>query len=236
MTKVALILVDIQNDYFPTWKDAKWPLVGTEAAASQAAKLLNFFRDHNLPIVHVRHEATANVPFFLPGTEGAQIHASVAPIKDEPVVVKHHINSFRETSLKQILDNQQVTDLVIIGAMSQTCIDHTVRAAADFGYKCSVAEDACAARDLIHNGETIPAKHVHYAFMAALAFPYARIESTDKLIESLAKTLDAIKTAETGLGFNSSLKQFTIFKQTEEAVNAAESTAEEESASKPSLS
>jgi len=184
MSNTALLLIDFQNDYYSTYDSAKWALSGTEAAASNAATLLSEFRKQGLSTIHVRHEFPSDeAPFFLPNSEGAKIHSSVTPIDDEPVILKHQINSFRDTELKNVLERLNVEKLIIVGAMSHMCIDAVTRAAVDFGYECHVAHDACATLDLEFNGVTVPAKHVHHAFMAALSFGYCNVDSTEKLLD-----------------------------------------------------
>ncbi len=134
MAKTALILVDFQNDYFSSFDNVKFALSNTEAAANQGTKLLAAFREKNLPVVHVRHEfQTTDAPFFLPGSEGAKIHTSVTNITGESVVLKQQINSFRDTNLKAILDEQDVENIVIVGAMTHMCVDAVTRAAKDLG-------------------------------------------------------------------------------------------------------
>ncbi len=183
MSNTALLLIDFQNDYYSTYPAARWALSGTEAATANAAMLLAEFRQQGLPVIHVRHEFTsADAPFFTPESEGAKIHQSVAAVEGEPVILKHQINSFRDTQLQQILNDLNVDKLVIVGAMSHMCIDAVTRAAVDLGYECHVAHDACATLDLEFNGVTVPAKHVHHAFMAALSFGYCQVESTDHLL------------------------------------------------------
>ncbi|MNB84689.1 Streptothricin hydrolase [compost metagenome] len=180
MAKQALIVVDIQNDYFP---QGKWPLVGADAAADNAVRLIKAFRDAGDPVVHIRHEFTsAEAPFFTPNSEGAKLHPKVINRADEPVVLKHFVNSFRETELKSILDEQGIKELVVVGSMSHMCVDGITRAAADFGYTVTVIHDACATRDLEFNGVTVPAAQVHAAFMAALAFAYASVVSTNEYL------------------------------------------------------
>ncbi|WP_322615023.1 cysteine hydrolase family protein [Pseudomonas sp. BIC9C] len=180
MAKQALIVVDIQNDYFP---QGKWPLVGADAAADNAAHLIKAFRDAGDPVVHIRHEFTSEeAPFFTPNSEGAKLHPKVLNRADEPVVLKHFVNSFRETGLKSILDEQDIKELVVVGSMSHMCVDGITRAAADFGYKVTVIHDACATLDLEFNGVTVPAAQVHAAFMAALAFAYASVVSTNDFL------------------------------------------------------
>jgi len=176
MAKQALILVDIQNDYFPA---GKWPLVGIEPAANQATKVLAAFRERGDLVVHVRHEfESTDAPFFTPGSEGAQIHAKVANLPGEAVVLKHFVNAFRGTDLKAILDKHGIESVVVVGHMSHMCVDGAVRAAADFGYGVTVLHDACATLDLEFNGVKVPAAQVHAAYMASLAFAYAEVVST----------------------------------------------------------
>jgi nicotinamidase-related amidase len=176
----ALILVDLQNDYFP---GGRMELEGAEAAVDRAARLLRHFRDRALPVIHVRHVADRpGATFFLPGTPGADIHAAVAPAAAEPVVVKHFPNSFRETGLRERLQQAEVTSLTICGAMSHMCIDATTRAACDLGFTCRVAQDACATRALAFGSVTVPAAQVHAAFMAALSAAYAQVLSTADLL------------------------------------------------------
>lgn len=180
MSKQALVIIDFQNDYFP---GGKWQLHQVQQAADNAAKILADARARNIPVFHVRHEfQQADAPFFTPGSTGAQIHQQLAPQPGEAVILKHQVNSFQDTELKALLDEQDITDLTIIGAMSHMCIDAATRAAADFGYQVKVIEDACASRDLEFNGQTVAAEQVHAAYMSALGFAYARIQSTSEYL------------------------------------------------------
>ncbi|UVM57740.1 cysteine hydrolase [Pseudomonas sp. B21-012] len=177
MSKQALIVIDIQNDYFP---GGKWTLDGADAAADNAASILEAARARGDLVVHVRHEfESEDAPFFTPGSQGAQIHPKAASRADEPVLLKHKVNSFLGTGLKQLLDEQNVSEVTVIGSMSHMCIDAVSRAAADYGYGVTVVHDACATRALEFNGINVPAAQVHAAFMASLAFAYAQVISTE---------------------------------------------------------
>lgn len=178
MTKKALIVIDIQNDYFPGGKNA---LVGINEAAANAARLIAATRLAGDLVVHVRHEfPSPDAPFFAPGTTGAETHGDVKPADSEPVVVKNHINCFRGTGLKALLDHNAITDVVICGAMSHMCIDAATRAANDLGYNCTLVHDACATLDLEFNGIKVPAASAHAAYMAALGYAYASLASTEQ--------------------------------------------------------
>ena len=176
----ALVLVDIQKDYFPK---GMMEVVGAVEASSAAKKLLNHFREKKLPVIHVQHiSIRPGATFFLPNTEGINIHESVAPLPDEIIIKKNFPNSFRDTHLNEYIVSQEIKALVICGMMSHMCIDATVRAAFDKGYTCIVAHDACATRNLVFNDIDISAVHVHGAYMAALGAVYAKVLSAEEII------------------------------------------------------
>ncbi|HEY0389057.1 MAG TPA: cysteine hydrolase family protein [Gaiellales bacterium] len=173
----GLVIVDIQNDYFP---GGRHELVGPEQAAERAAAVLARFRQRGEPVFHVQHVWEGeDAAFFSPGTPGVEIHEAVRPADGEPVVQKAHPNSFRETDLLRRLRDADVTDVVVAGMMTSMCVDATVRAAADLGFGCTVVHDACATLDLEFGGRTIPAASVHGAFIAALGDSYATVTSSD---------------------------------------------------------
>ena len=68
--------------------------------------------------------------------------------------------------------------------MSHMCIDTTVRAAFDLGYRCQVAADACATRDLEFGGRRVAADDVHAAYMAALAAPFAEVLPSAQILDA----------------------------------------------------
>lgn len=180
MSKRALILIDIQNDYFD---GGKWPLVGMDAAATNAARVLTAARAAGDSVIHVRHEFERDdAPFFTPGSNGAQLHASAQPQADEAVVLKHRVNAFLGTDLKARLDAAGIEHVVLVGAMSHMCIAAAARASADFGYTTTVIHDACATHEQRFEGTTVAAEQVHAANMAALAFAYATVIATEQYL------------------------------------------------------
>jgi len=179
MPDTALVVIDIQNDYFP---GGAMELEGAEAAGAKAGEALAHFRKSGLPVVHVRHlSVRPGATFFVPGTRGAEIHTSVQPAAGEMVVEKNFPNSFRNTQLKDILENHKIKNLVVAGMMTHMCVDASVRQAADLGYKVTLLADACATRAQSFGGETIPARQVHAAFLAALNGFYAKVVNTHEL-------------------------------------------------------
>ena len=169
----ALVIIDIHNDYFT---GGNMPLVGSDEAVLNAKSVLEQFRKEGLPIIHIQHISDRpGSTFFVPGTQGVEIHSEVAPLSSEKIITKHFPNSFRETELLEYLKEQGISDLVICGMMTSMCVDATTRAAKDFGYNCTVIGDACAAPNLEINGKIVTGENVHNAFLAALNYFYATV-------------------------------------------------------------
>src|SRR3546814_419891 len=142
MSNRAILVVDLQNEY---WPSGKFPLHGIAAAAANAARIMAHGRAGGGLVVNIRHEMPDG-PLFVPGSDGARINETVQPDGDEPVITKNFPNSFRETGLNDLLKEKGIEEVVIVGAMSHMCVDATVRAANDLGYKTITIHDACATR------------------------------------------------------------------------------------------
>ncbi len=178
--KTALIIIDIQNDYFDK---GNMPLVDSLKACENSRLILNWFRGNNLPVIHVQHIATRpESSFFLPNTMGVEIHENVNPLENEKVILKNYPNSFWETELLNYLKSKNIIDLVVCGMMTHMCVDATVRAAKDLGFNITLIGDACATRDLEINQQTVKAKDVQNSFLAALDYFYATIQSAQQYL------------------------------------------------------
>ena len=153
--KTALLIVDIQNFYFPGDGPG---LVHAEEASLAAKEVLQIFREKKQLVIHVRHKSK----------KGFEIHPSVAPLPEEKVITKEDVNSFQKTDLLEYLKNNQVKRLVIIGMQTQMCLEGAVRAAHDYGFECIVVGDACATRDLKFGDKTVRAEDVQTAVLATI--------------------------------------------------------------------
>ncbi len=176
----ALLIIDIQNDYF---SGGKAELVNPEAALTNAVELRDLFRKNNFPIIYVQHiNESEGAKFFIPDTDGVNIHAKLTPQAGEHLVIKHFPNSFHKTNLYEIIQQSQITELVVCGMMTHMCIDTTVRAAKDFGLPVTLVSDACATKDLEFDGTKVSAACVQMAFMSALSGMFAKVITTQQYI------------------------------------------------------
>jgi nicotinamidase-related amidase len=165
----ALIIVDIQDFYFP---GGVLPLVEPEAAAANAALLLADFRQHGRTVVHVGHKVR----------EGGGFRAELEPRPDELAIMKSEVSCFNGNDLADLLRARGVTRVLVCGMQTHMCLEGAVRAAYDLGFECLVAEDACATRDLVRGDVTIPAALVHVSTLATLDGAYARVLKTKHLL------------------------------------------------------
>ena len=154
-------------------------MTGPVEAAKQARRVLDRFRERRLPVIHVRH-----VPASGPVTDQYAIRPEVAPMAGEKVVEKRYANSFRDTSLLEVLRGLGVKRLVIAGMQTHMCVEAAARAAADLGFEVTVVADACATRPLEYGGVKVPADQVHASTLAALKGTYAKIVTTDELLNA----------------------------------------------------
>jgi len=167
MGTTAVLVIDIQRDYFP---GGAYPLVDPDAAAEHAREVIMHARASGVPVISIQHVSLeADATFFLPDTPGVAIDDRVAPVPGESVITKHFPNSFLGTGLAAELERTGVDGLVIVGMMSSMCVDATTRAALDLDFAVTVIHDACAAPDLEFGGAEVAGATVHAAFMAALA-------------------------------------------------------------------
>jgi len=169
MSNKALLIIDIQMFYFP---GGSLPLVEPENAAYNAGKILNYFRESGMLVIHIQHNSKS----------GFDIHPLVSPLEKEKVITKNEANSFNGTDLLKYLKENNISELIIVGMQTHMCVEAATRAAYDLGFKCTVIEDACATRDLKFKDKLVKAEDVHYATLSALNKTYATILTTDEFL------------------------------------------------------
>ena len=152
MTK-ALLVIDLQNDYFP---GGKFPLWNTDAVLKNIERAIETANAHGIPVIHIQHIANSKMgiaPFFNEGTPGAEIHPRIlAAAPKAPIVVKEFADSFEKTTLEATLTKLGVTELLVCGMMTQNCVTHTAISKAAEKYSVSVLVDCCTTVDeMIHN-------------------------------------------------------------------------------------
>jgi nicotinamidase-related amidase len=177
LSNASLLIIDAQNEYL----SGPLALSGMEAATANIALLLEAARKAKRPVVHVRHLGTVGGMFDPQGPRGEFI-AGLESTGDEVVIEKRMPNAFNNTGLKEALEKLGHLDLIVCGFMSHSSVSTTVRAAKDYGFRCTLVEDACATRDLPTANGVISAADVQRTEMAIMNDNFATLAQTKNLI------------------------------------------------------
>ncbi|TAM48975.1 MAG: cysteine hydrolase [Acidobacteria bacterium] len=179
----VLLVIDIQNFYF---EGGRLALAGPGEASRNARRLLDRFREHGWPVIHVQHlPEGVDAPCPDSGDPATRVRPDVLPLPGELVVVKHHANAFRGTGLQGALGEFGAVRLVICGMQTHMCVEAAARAGADLGFAVTVVHDACATRAVGFGGVEASAPHVHATALAAIANMYGRVVSTEELLAEM---------------------------------------------------
>lgn len=167
----ALLVIDIQNFYFPGGRSE---LVEPVQAAEKAAVAIAHARAENAPVIYIQHKSAA----------GMEINDLVKPAPGEAIFVKEEVSSFLGTGLTEHIKGLGADTLVICGMQTQMCVEAAVRAASDLGYYVFLLHDACASRNLKFGDREVTAADVHASTLAAMK-SYASVLSVEEWIKRL---------------------------------------------------
>jgi nicotinamidase-related amidase len=181
----VLLLIDLQQGLVegsPEEGPRSTPLLTTNVA-----KLLQFWRAKSWPILHVQHDDIANEDNNISARypNSFKIHASAAPIDNEPVFVKHVGSPFVATGLAGALDKLGKRQIVVAGMDGRECVNNTTRHGSDLGYEITVVWDACATYAIEGlDGKIVDAETTHQMAMAML-LSYAKVENIETVLGGL---------------------------------------------------
>ena len=180
----ALLLVDIQKgfDNLDYWGGHR----NNPYAEERASQLLEHWRLLNLPIFHIQHCSTIPTSMLHPSNPGNEIKDIVKPLEHETVIWKNVNSAFIGTNLRERLDDDNITCLVVVGMTTDHCISTTVRMAGNFGYDTLLVSDATATFDRISpHGQLFPASLIHETALTSLHGEFATVVTTNDVVKSL---------------------------------------------------
>lgn len=177
LSHATLIIIDAQNEYL----SGPLALKGVDSAVVNIGKLVAAARALGRPVVHIHHLGTVGGLFDPQGERGDFI-SELRPQAAESIVEKRLPNAFNGTGLDELLQKLGHVDLIVCGFMSHSSVSATVRAAKDYGYRCTLVEDACATRDLPSKLGVVTAEVVHQTEMVIMADNFATLALTEDLI------------------------------------------------------
>ena len=141
--KTAFIIIDVQNILVETGFE-------TEKLLEKIAYLQDQARSKNIEIIYVQHIESPEAQT----SKDWQLSAFLNRKPDEKIFQKKYNSIFKETGLKEYLDQQGIEQLVLCGMQTEYCVDTSVKVGFEYGYKLVVPEGAVTTFD----GEDIPAE------------------------------------------------------------------------------
>jgi nicotinamidase-related amidase len=182
--KPALILMDIQKGFedIEYWGGHR----NNPEAETNARKLLDFWRQNDLPIFHIQHCSTNPDSKLAEGNIGNDFQDIIKPNAGEKIIKKNVNSAFIGTDLKQQLDDSKIKKLIIAGLTTDSCVSTTARMAGNYGYDTFVVSDATATFDKVGpDGKKYPAEIVHDIALASLHKEFATVIKTEELISKM---------------------------------------------------
>ncbi len=180
----ALILIDIQKafDDLAYWGGER----NNAEAENNAAELLKIWRINKLPVYHIRHCSSIETSLLHETNAGNEFKDIVKPLAGE-VIIKKNVNSaFIGTNLKEQLDREKISKLVIVGLTTDHCVSTTTRMAGNLGYETFVVSDATATFNKKGvDGQNYSAELMHQTALTSLNEEFATIVTTAFLIQNI---------------------------------------------------
>jgi nicotinamidase-related amidase len=180
----ALILIDIQKgfDNVAYWGGQR----NNPDAENNAGELLELWRKNHLPVFHIKHCSTTLTSLLNETNEGNEFKDIVKPVGGEPIIKKNVNSAFIGTDLKERLDNDKITKLVIVGLTTDHCVSTTARMAGNLGFDTFVVSDATATFNKKGlDGQNFSAELIHETALASLNGEFATILTTDYLKQNI---------------------------------------------------
>ena len=145
----ALIIIDIQNDYFPGGRYPQW---NAETMLEKTLSTINKAGELKIPVILIQHIAQKPAPFFVEGSVGVSLNkVLLESAPDAPVVIKKHADSFLNTNLQKLLSEREINELLLCGMMTQNCVTHTALSKSAENYTITVLSDCCSSVDeMVH--------------------------------------------------------------------------------------
>ena len=182
--KPALLLIDFQKgfDNLEYWGGQR----NNPNAEENAAELLELWRENNLPVFHIKHCSSTPSSLLNEYNEGNEFKDIVKPKANETIIKKNVNSAFIGTNLKELLDNENITKLVIVGLTTDHCVSTTTRMAGNFGFDTFLVSDATATFNKTGvDGQNFTAELIHETSLASLNNEFAKIVSTKFIKQSI---------------------------------------------------
>lgn len=182
--KRALLVIDVQNEYFTGNLRIEYPDVRTSLANIE--KAMDAAEAAGIPVVVVQHLLPEGFPVFARGSRAAELHPAIAGRRRDHLVEKTMASSFVGTDLGSWLRQREIDTLTVVGYMTHNCDDSTVRQASHEGWKVELLHDAAGSLPYANALGSATAEEIHRVFTVVMHTGFAAVVSTEEWLNALA--------------------------------------------------
>ena len=174
------MLIDLQKAIdHPSWGQRN-----NVDAEQQIYRILTTWRKLNMPIIHIKHMSTDPNSHYRPGQAGNDFKDIVLPLNNEVIITKGTNSAFIETELSTKLREDNITDIVIVGVITNNSVEATARMSGNLGFgTCVVSDASYTFNKKDYSGKWHDAEEVHNMSLANLSGEYADILTTDNVLK-----------------------------------------------------
>jgi nicotinamidase-related amidase len=178
----TLLIIDVQEGMHDP---AKGPRNNPDAE-EKLEQILNAWRQHDRPLIHIRHNSIHETSVFHRSHPGNAIQAFARPLDGETLIEKSANCAFAGTDLEERLRASGVDTVVIVGFVTNHCVESSARIAGDLGFNTFVVSDACAAFDRTGpDGQTFSGDTIHRVSLASIHEEFATVITTNEVLEAI---------------------------------------------------
>ena len=183
--KRALIVIDVQNEYF---EGGALPITYPPQSFEHIKTAIEKAQEEGVMTVFVQHTSLKeNAGAFVRGSHMWEFHDEIKKMTPDLYIEKNHASSFVGTDLNYRLRALGIDTVTIIGYMTQNCCDATARDASQLGYNVEFLSDANGTLAFSNNAGEVSAEELHRSFLVAQAFGFSRVLNLNEWIPLLKK-------------------------------------------------
>ncbi|GHO85774.1 cysteine hydrolase family protein [Dictyobacter formicarum] len=179
LANAALLIIDVQQGF----EDPFWGRRNNPEAEDNIVRLLQAWRARNWPVIHVQHRSQLADSPLNPSMPGYALKEEVQPLAGETLITKQVNSAFIGTRLEELLRQQEITTLAIVGLMTNHCVETTTRMAGNLGFLTYLVGDATATFDRVGpDGKLYRAEDIHAISLASIHEEFAQVVTTEEVL------------------------------------------------------
>ena len=183
--KRALLVIDVQNEYFT----GKLPVTYPQNSFENIVKIIDSANENKIPVILIQHTNPGeDAVTFKKGINGHELHDEILKRNHDKIIEKNLPGSFTGTELGSWLKENDIDTLVISGYMTQMCCDTTARQAMHLGFNVEFLSDATGTLDISNSAGDISAEELHKAILITQAMRFSKVMSADEWIKAMEKS------------------------------------------------